>query len=184
MIPEEVAILGIGSEHLMSTVVSPTLSEVDLQSKRQGFLAAEMLGRLMSGKRLKRREVRLPPLGILAHESTDLRAIADPCLRKAISFIRTHVDRPLKVSDVLREVPLSRRGLERRFMAVLNRSPAAEIRRARLDKTRRLLAESNLPMSEVARSAGWSYAEHMIPTFKKAFHLTPLQYRKQVQARS
>jgi len=143
-----------------------------------------MLDRLMQGKRLRQQEIRLAPQGILAHESTDLRAIADPCLRKAINFIQTHVDRPLTVGDILKEVPLSRRGLERRFMSLLHRSPAAEIRRVRLDRTCRLLAETSLPMPEVASAAGWTYAEYMIPAFKKTFHLTPLQYRKQVQARA
>ena len=184
MIPEDVAILAIGSDRMLGAVVPPTLSQMNLQSKRQGYLAAEMLDLLMQGKRLKQRDVRLPPLGIITHESTDLQAIADPDLRRAINFIRTHIESQLTVNDVVREVPLSRRGLERRFRALLNRSPAEEIRRARLDKTCSLLADTNLPMPDVAHACGWAYVEYMIPAFKRELGLTPLQYRKRVQVRS
>ncbi|MEZ6148760.1 MAG: hypothetical protein R3C09_01450 [Pirellulaceae bacterium] len=48
----------------------------------------------------------------------------------AVRFIREHAHLPIDVSDVLREVALGRRTLERRCLAALGWGLAEEIRRA------------------------------------------------------
>ncbi len=182
-IPEEVAIVGVDSDDLINSVMFPTLSGVQLASVKQGFEAAQMLHRLMLRKSVKERDLRLLPLGVAVRQSSSQQAIDDPHIRKAVEFIRDHAIEGLSVAEVLRVVPLPRRTLERRFHTILNRSPAAEIRRVRFDEVRRLLAETNLPMPDIAFATGWKYVGHMISQFNKEFGLTPLQYRKHVQAR-
>ena len=67
---------------------------------------------------------------------------------KALSFIRQQGILPVRVNDVARHAGVSRRGLERRFMEQLHRTPAAELRRFQLDRARQLLAETYLSMSQ------------------------------------
>ena len=71
--------------------------------------------------------------------------------------------------------------LERRFKELLNRTPAEEIRRVKLERVRELLTETQMSIPEIADAAGFNYVEHMIPAFKKVFGCTPTAYRKRVR---
>lgn len=183
LVPEEVAILGIDSDRLINTMNNPVLSGIDLPTRRQGYLAARLLDRLMSGEPPKHTEILLKPLGVNVRASTDIQAIVNPHVRKAMNYIRENARSGITVKDVLEHVPMSRRTLERHFLDVLGRTPAAEIRRFRLETARRLLEESDMPISEVASASGWRYVEHLIPLFKRHYGFTPLQYRKHIRVR-
>ena len=81
---------------------------------------------------------------------TDVLAIDDPTVLRALRYIHTHAHHGIVVDDILREVPISRRSLEIQFRAYLGRSPAEEIRRVRLDRGRQLLGVA--PRLALARS--------------------------------
>ena len=86
--------------------------------------------------------------------------------------------RGIDVSDVLRQVPLSRRALENRFRKTLGRTPHEEITRLKLDRIKELLTETDLSLAEVARRSGFEHDEYMSVFFKKAEGIPPGQYRK------
>ncbi|MCP4301059.1 MAG: helix-turn-helix domain-containing protein, partial [Gammaproteobacteria bacterium] len=65
-----------------------------------------------------------------------------------------------------------------RFIELLGRSPAAEIRRTRLSRAERLLADTDLPIPEVAAATGFSHPETLTRTFRRERGLTPLAYRR------
>jgi len=152
-VPDEVAILAGDTDDLMCNVSSPPLSSVLLNSRRIGYRAAELLDRLMAGRRVPRKPILVEPLGVIARQSTDTLAIDDAEVVSAIRFIRTHAAAGINIGDVLEEVPVSRRSLELRFRKVLGRSPAEEIRHVKLEKAKGLLAESELPMARSPRLA-------------------------------
>ena len=64
-------------------------------------------------------------------------------------------------------------------MEVLHHPPAEEIRRIRLEQAKRLLAETRLPMPQVAESAGFSSQAYLAASFRHRFGKTPLQFRKE-----
>ena len=141
------------------------MSGIALTSERIGFEAARLLDRLMHGESP-------PPGAAVAGADRRGHAAIDrhvgrrrPDLARAVAFIRSHATDPIQVSDVLREVPVSRRWLERRFREVLGRGPAAEIRRVRLSRAKRLLAETDMPVPEVARLAGFGSREYLAAVF-------------------
>jgi LacI family transcriptional regulator len=115
---------------------------------------------------------------VITRQSTDMTAVDDALLSAALTFIREHADQPIRVDDLLRALSLSRRHLEQRFVALLGRSPAAEIRRARLSRAERLLADTDLPIPEVAAASGFSHPETLTRTFRRERGLTPLAYRR------
>jgi transcriptional regulator GlxA family with amidase domain len=57
-------------------------------------------------------------------------------------------------------------------------TPLAFIIGRRLEHARSLLAHSNLPLVEIALACGFSSQSHFGNSFKKAFDLTPAQYRE------
>ena len=183
LVPEQVAVLAADNDELLCEACVPSLSGIALTSERIGFEAARLLDRLMHGARPPKAPLLLEPTGVVARQSTDTLAVDDPDLPRAVAYIRGHATDPIQVKDVLREVPVSRRWLERRFREVLGRGPAAEIRRVRLARAKRLLAETDLPVPEVARLAGFASREYLAAVFQSELDLSPRQYRNCAQTR-
>lgn len=177
-VPEDCAIISLETEDLLGKVVHPPISGVDIPVKRIGYEAAARLDQMMRGERANPHETRLMPLGVTTRQSTELIACDDPQVRQALRFIREHSHDGIDVRDVLKAVPMARRSLERRFQSVTGRSPAEEIRRTKIERVRRLLDTTDLPIPDIAEACGFKYFEHMIPVFRKYHGCTPSRYRK------
>lgn len=177
-VPEEVAVLGVDNDRLLCDLSAPPLSSVICNTHRTGYEAASLLDRMMSGEKVGDKSVLIEPLGIETRQSTDTLAIEDPDVAAAVRFIREHALSDINVGDVLHEVPLSRRVLESRFRKFLGRTPHQEITRLRIDRVKQLLTETDLPLAEVAKLAGFQYVEYLSVAFKKAEGVPPSKYRR------
>jgi LacI family transcriptional regulator len=183
LVPEEVAVLASNDDPLLCEACDPPLSGIACSSEQIGYQAAALLDRLMTGKRPLAEPILIEPTGVTARRSTDTLAIDNPALAQAVAFIRTHAAEPIRVSDVVRRVPFSRRQLEQEFQRTLNRSPAQEIRRVHLERARRLLGETDLSIPAVAAASGFGSPEHFARTFKAHCGHSPLKYRSLIRAR-
>jgi len=183
LVPEQVAVMGGDEDSLLCETCSPPLSGVALTSERIGYEAAALLDRLLHGKRPPAEPILIEPTRVVVRQSTDTLAINDPDLARAIAFIRMHAFEGIQVGDVLRAVAVSRSWLERRFQEALGRSPAEEVRRVRLERARQLLAETDLPVPQIAQRAGFGSREYLAHAFKQATSLTPRQFRQRVRGR-
>jgi len=183
LVPEHVAVLGGDDDDLLCFACSPPLSCTLVASEQIGYAGASLLDRLMSGKKPPALEVRVPPTGIVTRQSTDILAINDPELAQAVRFIREHASQPILVKDLLAELAISRRQLERRFREVLGRTPAMEIRLAHLQRAKELLAQTDWPIPRVAAASGFGSPEYMTYVFKQDTNLSPLKYRSQIRGR-
>ena len=121
-----------------------------------------------------------PPHGVISRQSTDILAIDDDTVVRALRFIQQRAFQDIVVKDILHEVPVSRRSLEIQFRRYLGRSPAEEIRRVRLDKGRELLARTDMSIGEIASACGFANGTRFGVAFRKRFGKTPLAYRKQL----
>lgn len=182
-VPEEVAVIGVDNDELLCELADPPLSSVISNTNRTGYEAASLLNRMMSGEKLGPESVLIKPLGIETRQSTDTLAIDDPEIAAAVRFIRENARHGINVSDVLREVPLSRRVLEYRFRRILGRTPHEEITRLRMNRIKQLLAETDLSLSMIARRTGFEHDEYLSVAFKKAVGITPSRYRQAEQKR-
>ncbi len=181
LVPEEVAVLASDDDPLLCNACLPPLSGITSSSEQSGYQAASLLDRLMRGKRPPKRPILIEPTSLVLRRSTDTLAIDNPHLAQAIAFIRTHAAEPIRVTDILQRVPLSRRQLEQEFQRVLGRSPAQEIRRVHLQRAQRLLAETDLAIPAVASASGFNSPEHFARTFKAYFGRSPLKHRTQTR---
>jgi len=175
--PEDVAVLSGVDDPLLCEASQPQLSAIAVNAEQIGETAAELLQFLIEQRPVPPQPIRIPPLGIITRQSTDTLAIDNPELVQAIGFIREHASEPIKVEDVLQAVPMSRRSLERAFQETLGRSPAMEIRRVRLERAKKLLATTDLPVPKVARASGFGTGEYLATLFRQATGMTPLKYR-------
>jgi LacI family transcriptional regulator len=177
-VPDEVALIGMDNDDLICELADPPLTSVIPDTKRTGYEAARLLDLLMAGKTELPLAHLIPPLGIAVRGSTDVLATDDADVSAAVRFIRAHATEGIKVEDVLRAVPLSRRVLESRFEKLLGRTPHEEITRVQVERVKELLAETDLSLSAVAHRAGYKHVEYMSVVFKREMGEWPSEYRK------
>lgn len=186
-VPEEVAIVGVNNDELVCNLASPPLTSVALPWRREGAEIAHAIDRMLDAMAADRRRVPtgevvvLPPEGVITRQSTNLLAVDDPLLRRALQFIREYARTPITVDDILEHVPISRRRLEIDFRRRLQRTPKQEITRVRLEHAKLLLTQTDLPIPVVAERCGFNYAERFTIAFRRQTGFTPAAFRRSHQ---
>lgn len=177
-VPEEVAVLGVDDDELLCELSPQPLSSIDPNPRRCGWVAAEMLEMMMAGQNPDPLIQVVTPIGISTRQSTDVFAIEDVNLVKALRFIREHACRGISVDEVARVAGLARRTMEARFKKMLDRSPHEEIMRIQVMRAQRLLLYSNLPIALIAERVGFETPEYFSVAFKRITGMPPVTYRK------
>lgn len=176
-VPDQIAVLGVDNDDLVQSLAYPPLSTVNTARQRIGFESAALLERMLAGEKIQASSVLIPPAGVITRESTDRLAIGDTDVADAVRYIRAHAGRAITVNDVLREIPLSRRQLERRFRTALGRSILDEIQRCRVDRARQLLVDTELTLPQIALASGFASASYFSVVFSQSQGMTPGVYR-------
>ncbi|MCU0785406.1 MAG: XylR family transcriptional regulator [Verrucomicrobia bacterium] len=183
LVPEEIAVLSGAEDDLLCEASPIPISAIMQAAQQIGFQAAELLEEMRRGRKGSGEPLLIAPLQVVNRQSTEALILKDKALARAMDFLRQTDPKDIKISDLARQAGLGRRALERRFREVLRRSPADEIRRARLDSARKLLGETDLPISTVAEAAGIATQSYFASIFGTHFGMTPLQYRNQSRPR-
>jgi LacI family transcriptional regulator len=177
-VPEEVAVVGADNDECICRIASPPLSSVIINDDQRGYEAAALLDRMMRGQAPPREPIYVEPVGVHTRASTDFMAIDDEAVVKALRFLRENACERINVDDVVREVPLSRSVLERRFRKVVGRSINNEIVRLRINRSIELLTETNLELKVVAQRAGFGTQSYMNAVFQAKVGKTPGAFRR------
>lgn len=182
-VPEDVAILGVDDDEDLCEGCHPPLTSIRLPYEAIGRRAAQLLDDLFHGAAKPAAPILLPPLQVVARQSTDLAAVDHAALAKALAFIQSAAARGVHVNEVARHAGMSRRSLERRFQERFNRSPHQEIRRVQLEIAKRLLRETDAKLDAVAAGCGLSSAIRLGLEFRQKLGFTPGEYRRQFRGR-
>ncbi len=178
LVPEAVAVLGVDNDTLLCECVRVPLSSVCHDLEGMAYQAAALLDRMMSGAAPPREVVRVAPKGLVTRRSTDIVAVDNLQLARALRYIRDHFADPLLgVEEVVAATDISRRQLEKAFRRELDRSLNEEIVRVRMEKVRHLLATTNMKVVDVAAACGFSRPSHLFRTFRKLTGVGPKTYR-------
>ena len=143
-VPQDIAVLGVDNESILCTHMTPTLSSIQPDFVRSGFLAAECMEKFLrsrgAGRAANASGVLLrrigPVKGIVERESTAPASPAGLMVRKAETFILDHADGKLRVADVARHLGISRRLLDLRFREITGRTVLAAIQAVQLERVR------------------------------------------------
>jgi LacI family transcriptional regulator len=177
-VPNELGIIGADNDEVVCGLSDPALSSVAINFDAAGYKAAAALDALMHSKPAQERIV-VRATHVVVRRSTDVVAVEDEGVAKALRFIRTNSRKgDINVGEVARAAGLSRRLLEKRFRTELGCSVLTEIRRVRTDKIAQLLVETQMPVYEIAESLGFSDIQHFARYFRAARQMSPLAYRK------
>jgi LacI family transcriptional regulator len=80
---------------------------------------------------------------------------------------------------VAASVAISRSGLEKRFASVLGYTIRTAIKRVQLERTRRLVMDTDLPLKQIAVETGFRSVQHMTTLYVRAFDVSPARHRRQ-----
>jgi LacI family transcriptional regulator len=178
-VPEDVAVIGVDYDRATCEVCDPPLSGVWIDSEQQGYKAAALLDTLLNGEPPPAEPVLIKPGGVRTRQSTDILAIDDPFIADAVRFIRDYACEGIGVAELLREIPLSRSVLQRRFRRIFGQTANNMIVEVRLRRARQLLLETDLSIAKIAEMAGFKYQRYMGAVFLQKLGITPHRYRQQ-----
>jgi LacI family transcriptional regulator len=178
LVPEAVAVLGVDNDAILCECVRVPLSSVCHDLEGMAYQAAALLDRLMAGAQPPTEVIRVQPKGVITRRSTDIVAVDNLQLARALRFIRDHYTTPLLgVQAVVAATEISRRLLEKAFRREMNRSLNEEIGRVRLEKVKELLATTPMKVVDIAAVTGFSRPSHLFRTFRKIIGISPIAYR-------
>jgi transcriptional regulator GlxA family with amidase domain len=106
-------------------------------------------------------------------------AADDPLVAKALRFISENGHERILVDDVVFSSSTNRRTLERKFRASMGCSIAEEISRLRIERSKRIMLETDASFKSIAVDLGFRNADHFCKVFSRFENITPSIYRRQ-----
>lgn len=114
----------------------------------------------------------------------DLRSrigVTHPKLLSCIALMEANLEQPLLRTELAAAVGLSKRQLERLFRRYLETTPSRYYMELRLQKSRRLLEQTSLPIIEVALACGFSSPGYFSHRYRELFGVSPREERSNEQ---
>lgn len=104
---------------------------------------------------------------------------SDKCRIEALNqYIAEHYMQRITLDDIASAVHISRGECCRIFKRLYTISPHQYLMQYRLSQSRRLLADTDTSIADIALQLGFGSSSHFTECFKKEYHCTPLKYRK------
>ncbi len=176
-VPDELALLGCGNNERTCEVSPVALSSIDPARDVLGRQAACLLHDLMAGGALPSAPILVPPRGIVARRSTEVLAVGDPLVARAMRFIWDHYGQDVSVNDVTQQVGVPRHQLERAFRKHRNGGINEELTRKRLEEFTRRLGETDDTITDLALLCGFRTMANLHKAFKATYGVSPRDYR-------
>ena len=183
-VPDQVSLIGMDNSLLAVEAMHTPISSVNPNLELVGYRGAEILDRLMRGKKAPADLVRIPPLGLITRKSSDLIAINHPGVARGLRFMWEHCHEPIGVEAVAQAASMSVRSFHQAFVDQVGRPPGHELQRIRIERAKKLLPDFNDKLEAIATRCGYQSGNSFWVAFKKATGLSPKQYQEQARAPS
>jgi AraC-like DNA-binding protein len=103
-------------------------------------------------------------------------------LRRAVEFVDANLDQVIHLKDLARVADVSLFHFHRQFKKTTGLTPHQFIVQRRIEQAKVLLAQSNLPIIDVAVRVGFVDQSHFTTTFRKLTSMTPRIYRNAIMS--
>jgi LacI family transcriptional regulator len=177
-VPQEVAVLGVDNDVMLCELSDPPLSSIELDIEKGGYDAARALDLMIQGRVKFYRDIPVAPLKVITRGSTNIYASTDNHVADALDFIHRNIEANLQVSDIVKEVPMSRRSLEKRFLEVTGMPVYKYISNLRIEKMAEKLISTDRTIFEIALDMGLQDSKNIARQFRQVMGHTPVEYRK------
>ena len=98
-------------------------------------------------------------------------------------YIRNHFEQDISLEELCRRFAISEGYLSRKFKAVSGIGLNQFITYVRISNAEKLLAETDLSVTEIAKRCGFNGSNYFTSVFKKIKGMTPLMYKKYILTR-
>lgn len=177
-IPNDVAIIGVDNDEILCNMSDPALSTVNMDIEGGGYEAAAMADRMVHHPSYAGEDIVIRPLNIVARMSSNVFATKDQAILSALQYIHANVDHKILVSDVLTQVPLSRRLLEQRFLKETGTTIYRYISMLRMERFAQLLLSSKDSIANIAARMEEADTKSISRRFQAIKGCTPSEFRK------
>lgn len=107
------------------------------------------------------------------------RAQQDPAVGSALALLHREVAHPWTVDELAARVGVSRAALGRRFTGLLGQAPMTYLATWRLALAADRLTSSDATIAAIARQVGYATPFSLSAAFKRAYGMSPAEYRRQ-----
>ncbi|WP_018970460.1 substrate-binding domain-containing protein [Rubritalea marina] len=177
-VPNQVAVIGANNDELVCGLTYPMLSSVAIPWNGLGARVGEAMFSMLAGEPLPDEPILLKPSGVILRHSANHLAVPDTELRRAMSYFSENLQNPIGVGQLCDALKLGRRSIERKFRSFFDCTPWEMLCRMRVDHAKKLLVDTNHPISLVAELSGFNDPERMAVVFKRVEKTSPSSWRK------
>ncbi len=177
-VPEDVAVIGVDNDPMICDISDPPLTSIALNVEAAGYEAAKLMDNMIVSQKLSGKQVMVSPSYVVQRQSTDILAVKDNDVSKAMKFFKKIAKFKFSVEDVVKATNVNRRVLERRFKTAIHRSIYDEIQNIRVELIAKLLIETDLSISQITSYFNFTDAEHISRYFKRKKGIGLREFRK------
>lgn len=175
--PRDAVIVGVDDDDLICEMQMPTISSIATDFEKAGRLATDLLAEAVANPGMEKRHIMFGPTVLHRRQSSRVVNTTDWRIARAIERIRREACNGLHASDIIAETGLSRRLVERRFLAATGRTILDEIVNVRFEQACSLLRDRSIPIGEIAYMCGWESDSYLKRLFKSRTGKTPREWR-------
>ncbi|MBQ6245723.1 MAG: substrate-binding domain-containing protein [Kiritimatiellae bacterium] len=189
-IPRDISIVGVDNDAQICEAPEPTLTSIQIDFERSGFLAAKMLGESSATKNTKghkdfvnsvsfvAKSVAVGPLMAVRRKSTSGRGRHEPRILEAVEMIRREACDGLTAADLIARFPGSRWLFEQRFREAMGHSVLDEILHVRLERVLTLLSQTDMAFGAIADFCGFRTYWGLDDLFRSRFKMSMGEWRR------
>jgi LacI family transcriptional regulator len=181
-VPEQVAIVGIDNDPMAQLLTRIPLTSVIQGAEEMGRTAAHLLHQMLRGAECGGTRVLVPPVGINVQASSRHQPVKSPHVMRASHYIRQYACLGIKTEQVADYVGISRTVLEEHFKRELKQTVHQAILSHKLEAARELLADSAMPLTDIAVRCGFTSLQYMYAVFRREYDCTPRQFLENSRA--
>ena len=157
-IPEDMAILGVDDDRLLCACAETPISSIDPNAFGIGFSAARALAAVLKTPPDRKRHPvhHVAPKGIVERASTERHAVSPAWFADVLGYIDSAIDKPLSTTDLVTRTERSHVTISKMFGERLGMSPVRYITSVKMKAAKKMLAEGNLLVKEIAARTGYA----------------------------
>ena len=177
-VPNDIEVLGSNNSHGFCEQTRPAISSLIPDYAKGARDAVKLLMALIDNSNLPRaqRSVVLSAFRLVERGSTSSGDFGHVVAR-AREFIRRNACEGIGVPDVVAQVGVSRRLLEKRVREATGGSVLDMIQKVRLENVCRLLANTTLPISAVTTNSGYEPTSNLGHLFRRTYGMSMREFR-------
>ena len=157
-VPEDMALLGVDDDRLLCACAETPISSIDPNAFGIGFSAARVLAAVLNTPPEKKRHpvYHVAPNGIVERASTERHAVSPQWFADVLGYIDSALDKHLSTVDLVARTGRSHVTISKMFGERLGMSPVRYITSVKMKAAKRMLADGNLLVKEIAARTGYA----------------------------